>query len=200
MNCRLQVVLRIFAGYVVLHANKVHRKIKNRTGCFQERFRLLSLAAVLRKHPSWFQNPIDIVFWNRNVCFLRTGRSQNPENKSVQFFIYPRLCSMQYPSCENPSIQVTSGSNQSLNSGRCALLWLANRKALRMTEFSRHLLYRHSSHNREFHNVNCRFCGAIHSVNWACISVLSQVIRNVNERKTVQTNMISFVSHGDKTL
>ena len=34
--------------------------------------------------------------------------------------------------------------------------------------------YRHSSHNREFHNVN--------------------------ERKTVQTNMISFVSHGDKTL
>ena len=121
MNCRLWVVLRIFAGYVVLHANKVHRKIKNRTGCFQERFRLLSLAAVLRKHPSWFQNPIDIVFWNRNVCFLRTGRSQNPENKSVQFFIYPRLCSMQYPSCENPSIQVTSGSNQSLNSGRCAL-------------------------------------------------------------------------------
>ena len=37
--------------------------------------------------------------------------------------------------------------------------------------------YRHSSTNREFHNVNCRFCGAIHSVNWACISVLSQVIR-----------------------
>ena len=28
---------------------------------------------------------------------------------------------MQYPDCENPSIQVTSGSNQSLNSGRCAL-------------------------------------------------------------------------------
>ena len=57
-------------------------------------------------------------------------------------------------------------------------------------------LYRHSSHNREFHNVNCRFCGAIHNVDWACISVLSQVIHNVNERKTVQTNMISFVSHG----
>jgi len=38
---------------------------------------------------------------------------------------------------------------------------------------------------REFHNVNYRFCGAIHSVNWACISVLSQVIHNVNERKTV---------------
>ena len=75
-------------------------------------------------------------------------------------------------------------------------LSLANRKALRITEFSRHLLYRHSSHNRESHNVNCRFCGAIHSVNWACISVLSQVIRNVNERKTVQTNMISFVSYG----
>ena len=31
--------------------------------------------------------------------------------------------------------------------------------------------------NREFHNVNCRFCGAVHSVNLACISVLSQVIR-----------------------
>ena len=66
----------------------------------------------------------------------------------------------------------------------------------RMTAFCRYLLYRHSSHNREFHNVNCRFCGAIHSVNWACISVLSQVIHSVNERKTVQTNMISFVSHG----
>ena len=50
--------------------------------------------------------------------------------------------------------------------------------------------------NPEFHNVNCRFCGAIHSVNWANISVLSQVIHSVNERKTVQTNMISFVSHG----
>ena len=148
MNCRLQVVLRIFAGYVVLHANKVHRKIKNRTGCFQERFRLLSLAAVLRKHPSWFQNPIDIVFWNRNVCFLRTGRSQNPENKSVLFFIYPRLCSMQYPSCENPAIQNTSGSNQSLNSERCALLGLANHKTSKMTAFNRHLLDRHSSHNR----------------------------------------------------
>ena len=75
-----------------------------------------------------------------------------------------------------------------------------NHKTLKMTAFSRFLLYRHSSHNREFHNVNCRFCGAIHSVNWACISVLSQVIRNVNERKTVQTNMISFVSNEDKTL
>ena len=49
---------------------------------------------------------------------------------------------------------------------------------------------------REFHNVNCRFCGAIHDVDWANISVLSQVIHSVNERKTVQTNMISFVSHG----
>ena len=65
-----------------------------------------------------------------------------------------------------------------------------------MTVFSRHLLYRHSSNNREFHNVNCRFCGAIHDVDRACISVLSQVIHSVNERKTVQTNMISFVSHG----
>ena len=48
MNCRLQVVLRIFAGCVVLHANKVYRNIKNRTVCFQERFRLLSLATVLK--------------------------------------------------------------------------------------------------------------------------------------------------------
>ena len=46
------------------------------------------------------------------------------------------------------------------------------------------------------HNVNCRSCGAIHDVDRACISVLSQVIHSVNERKTVQTNMISFVSHG----
>ena len=121
MNCRLQVVLRISWGYVVLHANKVYKNIKNRTVCFQERFRLLSLATVLRKHPSWFQNPIDIVFWNRNVCFLRTGRSQNPENKSVLFFICPRLCGMQHSGCENPSIHVMSGSNQSLNSVRSAL-------------------------------------------------------------------------------
>ena len=71
-----------------------------------------------------------------------------------------------------------------------------NHKTLKMTAFCRHLLYRHSSPNREFHNVNCRFCGAIHNVDRACISVLSQVIHNVNERKTVQTNMISFVSHG----
>ena len=52
MNCRLQVVARIFVGYVVLHANKLYRNIKNRTVCFQERFRLLSLAAVLRKQTS----------------------------------------------------------------------------------------------------------------------------------------------------
>ena len=71
-----------------------------------------------------------------------------------------------------------------------------NHKTLKMTAFSRHHLYRHSSHNREFHNVNCRFCGAVHDVDRACMSVLSQVIHNVNERKTVQTNMISFVSHG----
>ena len=51
MNCRLQVVLRISRA-TVLHANIVYRNIKNRTVCFQERFRLLSLAAVLRKHPS----------------------------------------------------------------------------------------------------------------------------------------------------
>ena len=34
MNCRLQVVLRISYGYVVLHANKVYRNIKNRTDLF----------------------------------------------------------------------------------------------------------------------------------------------------------------------
>ena len=26
---------------------------------------------------------------------------------------------------------------------------------------------------RKFHNVNCRFCGAIHSVNWACLLYLT---------------------------
>ena len=52
MNCRFGWCYGFFAGYVVLHANKVYRNIKNRTVCFQERFRLLSLAAVLRKHPS----------------------------------------------------------------------------------------------------------------------------------------------------
>ena len=36
----------------------------------------------------------------------------------------------------------------------------------------------------------------LRSIDWACISVLSQVIHNVTERKKVQTNMISFVSHG----
>ena len=92
-----------------------------------------------------------------------TTSGSAPENKSVLFFICPRLCCMQYPGCENPSIYVTSGRNQS---------------------------------QPKFHNVNCRFCGAIHNVDRACISVLSQVIRNVNERKTVQTNIISFVSHG----
>ena len=61
-------------------------------------------------------------------------------------------------------------------------------------------LYRHSSHNREFHNVNCRFCGAIHNVDWACISVLSQGNRKVNKRKTVQTNIIFFVSYEDGIL
>ena len=28
----------------------------------------------------------------------------------------------------------------------------------------------------EFYNVNSRFCGAIHGVDWACISGISQVI------------------------
>ena len=36
--------------------------------------------------------------------------------------------------------------------------------------------HRRPSHNREFHNVNCRFSGAIHDVDRACISVLSQVV------------------------
>ena len=54
--------------------------------------------------------------------------------------------------------------------------------------------------NREFHNVNCRFCGAIHDVDWANIRVLSQVIHSVNERKTVQTNIIFFVSYEDGIL
>ena len=40
----------------------------------------------------------------------------------------------------------------------------------------------------------------IHSIDRACISVLSQVIHNVNERKTVQTNIIFFVSYGDGIL
>ena len=46
-------------GCCVLHSLGL---IKNRTVCFQERLRLLSLAAVLRKHPSWFQNPITLAF------------------------------------------------------------------------------------------------------------------------------------------
>ena len=37
------------SGYCMPHSLGL---IKNRTVCFQERFRLLSLAAVLRKHPS----------------------------------------------------------------------------------------------------------------------------------------------------
>ena len=53
---------------------------------------------------------------------------------------------------------------------------------------------------REFHNVNCRFCGAIHNIDWACISVLSQGNRKVNKRKTVQTNIIFFVSYEDGIL
>ena len=36
---------------------------------------------------------------------------------------------------------------------------------------------RNSFYNREFHNVNCRFCGAAHDVDRACMSVLSQVMR-----------------------
>ena len=174
----------------------MYRNLKNRTVCFQERFRLLSLAAVLRKHPSWFQNPIDIVFWNRNVCFLRTGRSQNPENKSVLFFIEPRLCSMQYPSCENPLIHIASGRTQRWNSGKCALYHRRITRHWKRLHFVvTSFIGTHPITVSSITQIG-RFCGAIHSVDWACISVLSQVIRNVNERKTVQTNMISFVSHG----
>ena len=151
--------------------------IKNRTVCFQERFRLLSLAAVLRKHPSWFQKPINIVFWNRNVCFPRTGRSQNSENKSVLFFIYPRLCGMQHPGCENPSIHVTNGRTQRWNSEMCALYHRQITRHWKWLHLVVTFIYRHPSHNREFYNVNYRFCGAIHDVDWANISVLSQVIR-----------------------
>ena len=57
--------------------------------------------------------------------------------------------------------------------------------------------------NREFHNVNCRFCGAIHDVDWANISVLSQVrILYVNEKeKRYKRNiMFLFAGHFDKPL
>ena len=77
---------------------------------------------------------------------------------------------------KNPSIQATSGRNQRLNFERYAPY---NRRITRHWKwlyFVATFLYRHSSNNREFHNVNCRFCGAIHNVDWANISVLSQVI------------------------
>ena len=86
---------------------------------------------------------------------------------------------------KNPSIQVTSGRTQRWNSGRCALYHRQITRHWKWLYFVATFLYRHSSNNREFHNVNCRFCGAIHNVDRANISVLSQVIRNVNERKTV---------------
>ena len=57
-------------------------------------------------------------------------------------------------------------------------------KTLKTTAFCRYLLYRHSSHNREFHNVNCRFCGAIHNVDRAYISVGDWY---VNEKKLGET-------------
>jgi len=103
------VVLRIFAGYVVLHAYKVYRNIKNRTDLFSGALPLVVAGNGTKKASIVISKSNYIGFWNRNVCFLRTGRSQNPENKSVLFFIDPRLCSMQYPSCKNPSIHVTSG-------------------------------------------------------------------------------------------
>ena len=58
MNCRLWVVLRIFAGYVVLHANKVHRKIKNRTDLFSGFWE----RPVLRKQTLRFQKTMSIGF------------------------------------------------------------------------------------------------------------------------------------------
>ena len=46
--------------------------------------------------------------------------------------------------------------------------------------------------DREFHNVNCRFCGATHNVNRACISGISQVIHNVNKKKN-RANKYDFL-------
>ena len=129
-----------------------------------------------------------------------TTSGSAPENKQFYFlFVQDCVACNDLSLCKsvNPDYE---RQNPKMKLREVCPLSLANRKALRMTEFSRHLLYRHSSHNREFHNINCRFFGAIHDVDWACINVLSQVIRNVNERKTVQTNIIFFVSYGDKTL
>ena len=41
-------------------------------------------------------------------------------------------------------------------------------------------VYKRQSHNREFHNVNCRFCGAIHNVDRTLISAL-QTLRSTAE-------------------
>ena len=51
-----------FLQVVLYCMPKVFINIKNRTVCFQERFRLLSLAAVLRKQTLRFQNPITLAF------------------------------------------------------------------------------------------------------------------------------------------
>ena len=77
---------------------------------------------------------------------------------------------------KNPLIHVMSGSKQTLNSGKCALYHRRITRHWKRLHFVVTSLYRHSSYNREFHNVICRFCGAIHDVDRACISVLSQVV------------------------
>ena len=86
---------------------------------------------------------------------------------------------------KNPSIQATSGRNQRLNFERYAPY---NRRITRhwkrlhfvVTSF----IGTHPITVSSITQIG-RFCGAIHSVDWACINVLSQVIRNVNERKTI---------------
>jgi len=82
---RWWVVLRIFAGYVVLHANIVYRNIKNRTVCFQERFRLLSLATVLRNQ-FYFLLSQDCAACNIQVVKIRQSMLRTAEPKDNREF------------------------------------------------------------------------------------------------------------------
>ena len=50
-----------------------------------------------------------------------------------------------------------------------------------------------------YHNRNVNKNSLLFKVDYTSVVQLRWT-HNVNERKTVQTNMISFVSHGDKTL
>ena len=72
-----------------------------------------------------------------------------------------------------------------------------NHKTLKMTAFSRFLLYRHSFHNREFHNVNCRFCGTVHSVNWAwkgyCVTNKKRGTK-LHEEKSIQGSIALHIA------